>query len=91
MPPTPGQDRALTFPSRLDIKAMGKHDAHFEALIVDIVRRHVASEDVHAVRTRMSNANRYVAVTLTITASSYDQLDAIYQNLSDCAQVLFAL
>ncbi len=91
MPPSPNQDRALTFPSRLDIKAMGKHDAHFEALIVDIVRGHVASKDVHAVRTRMSNANRYVAVTLTITASSYAQLDAIYQNLSDCAQVLFAL
>lgn len=84
-------DRALTFPSRLDIKAMGKHDAHFEALIVDIVRRHVSPDDIHAVRTRMSNARHYVAVTLTITATSYSQLDAIYQNLSDCAQVLFAL
>lgn len=91
MPSTPGPERALTFPSRLDIKAMGKYDADFEALIMDIVRRHVPPEDVHALHTRMSNANRYVAVTLSITASSYDQLDAIYQNLSDCAQVLFAL
>lgn len=91
MPPTPGRERLLTFPSRLDIKATGKHDAHFETLIVDIVRSHVAPQDLHAVRTRMSKANRYVAVTLTITASSYQQLDAIYQNLSDCGQVLFAL
>jgi uncharacterized protein len=92
---SPAHDRShtpkLSFPCHFDIKAMGRHDARFEARAQDIVRRHVAPADLLAVHTRMSGQNRYVSVTLTITASSYEQLHAIYQDLSDCEEVLFAL
>jgi putative lipoic acid-binding regulatory protein len=39
----------------------------------------------------MSRENQYVSVTLSITATSYDQLNAIYQDLAACTDVLFAL
>ncbi len=85
-PPAP-----MAFPCRIDIKAMGRQSIRFEALVQSIVSRHVQPQDLHAVRARPSRKNRYVALTLTITAHSRAQLDAIYQDLSACDDVLVAL
>lgn len=82
---------AFVFPCRFDIKAMGRYSIRFEALVQGIVSRHVQPQDLHAVRSRPSKGRKYVALTLTITASSYSQLDAIYRDLSGCEDVLFAL
>jgi putative lipoic acid-binding regulatory protein len=38
-----------------------------------------------------SKAGNFVSVTAVVEAHSQEQLDAIYQDLSDCAQVLVAL
>ncbi len=81
----------LAFPCRIDIKAMGRQNIRFEALVQGIVSRHVDAQDLHAVRTRPSRGNKYVALTLTITAHSRAQLDAIYRELSSCEDVLVAL
>jgi putative lipoic acid-binding regulatory protein len=81
----------LSFPCAFDIKAMGRHSPDFEARMRELVSRHVAPPDLHAVSTRPSRQNQYVSVTLSITASGYDQLNAIYQDLAACAEVLFAL
>jgi putative lipoic acid-binding regulatory protein len=43
------------------------------------------------VRSTLSGAGRFVSVTAVVEARSQAQLDAIYQELSDCAQVLMAL
>jgi len=82
---------AFVFPCRFDIKAMGHHNVRFEALVQGIVSRHIRPQDLHAVRSRPSRGQKYLALTLTITALSYSQLDAIYQDLSGCKDVLFAL
>lgn len=81
----------MAFPCRFDIKAMGRQDVRFEALVQGIVSRHVSPRDLHAVRARASRENRYIALTLTITARSREQLDTIYQELSACGEVLVAL
>jgi putative lipoic acid-binding regulatory protein len=89
---TPGPSvPPLSFPCAFDIKAMGKHDPDFEARMRELVGRHVPPAGLHAVTTRLSGQNRYVSVTLSITATGYDQLNAIYQDLAACADVLFAL
>ena len=36
----------------------------------------------HAIQTRASSAHTYLAVTLTITATSRSQLDELYRTLS---------
>jgi putative lipoic acid-binding regulatory protein len=81
----------LSFPCPIDIKAMGPHGAPFEARVREIVARHVPAADIHAVTTRPSSAGRYLAVTVSITATGYPQLDAIYRDLTSCEDVLFAL
>ena len=62
-----------------------------EGVIVEIVRRHVTDIHEGAVTTRPSKDGNYLAVTVTIEASSKQQLDAIYQDLSDHPLVLMAL
>ncbi|MEJ2552804.1 MAG: DUF493 domain-containing protein [Gammaproteobacteria bacterium] len=90
--PIPGSDESpLQFPCAFPIKAMGPATASFDALVVSIVRRHTPDIAEGAVTVRPSAAGKYLAVTVTIQARSRAQLDAIYQDLVACEQVLVAL
>jgi putative lipoic acid-binding regulatory protein len=81
----------LRFPCTFPIKAMGLRSETFDALVVGIVRRHAPDIGEGAVAVRPSAEGKYLAVTVTIHAQSREQLDAIYQDLVACEQVLFAL
>lgn len=81
----------LSYPSRVYIKAVGHHSTRFEALVHGIVSKHIAPSDLLATSTRVSRGGKYLAVTLTITANSREQLDDIYRDLSGCEDVLIAL
>lgn len=80
----------LEFPCQFAIKAMGRSDLEFDLLVIEIVRRHIVEEE-KAVTTRPSKDGNYLAVTVLIQATSKQQLDAIYQELSSHPQVLMAL
>lgn len=81
----------LEFPCRFPIKAMGKQSDEFEAIVVRIVRMHAELWPDEPIRSTFSRAGNYVSVTAVVKATSQDQLDAIYQGLTDCADVLMAL
>lgn len=81
----------LEFPCQFAIKAMGKSSDSFDAIVVEIVRRHVQDIREGAVTTRPSKAGTYISVTVMIEATSRAQLDAIYQGLTDHPEVLMAL
>ncbi len=81
----------LQFPCQFPIKAMGKSRDDFDAIVVEIVRRHVNEINEGAVTTRPSKAGTYISVTVMIEATSREQLDAIYQGLTDHPDVLMAL
>lgn len=81
----------LEFPCQFAIKAMGKSNVDFDLVVVEIVRRHVPNLSEAAVTTRPSKAGTYTAVTVMIEATSREQLDAIYQGLTDHPDVLMAL
>lgn len=81
----------LEFPCQFPIKAMGKRSDDFDTIVVEIIRRHVADIREGAVTTRPSKAGTYISVTVVIEASSREQLDAIYQGLTDHPDVLMAL
>ncbi len=85
------EESALQFPCLFPIKAMGKATQTFDAQVVSIVRRHAPDIGEGAVAVRPSAEGKYLAVTVTIQARSRAQLDAIYQDLVACEQVLFAL
>lgn len=85
------QDSAIQFPCEFPIKAMGLATAELELTVVQIVRRHAPDLGEGAVRQRPSTNGKYVSITVTVTARSQAQLDAIYRDLSACEQVLMAL
>lgn len=85
------QESLLEFPCQFAIKAMGKARDDFDAIVVEIVRRHVEDIREGAVTSRPSKAGTYISVTVMIEATSRAQLDAIYQGLTDHPDVLMAL
>jgi uncharacterized protein len=80
-----------TFPCSFPIKAIGRNSADFEAIVLEIVRRHVPDLDESAVSSRTSGGTVYRSVTATFTARSREQLDALYMELSGHELVLMVL
>jgi putative lipoic acid-binding regulatory protein len=85
------QDTLLEFPCKFPVKAMGKGDSDFEALVTKIILSHAEQYADVPVSTNASSTGAYLSVTVTIEATSKAQLDRIYQDLTDCEQVLVAL
>ena len=81
----------IEFPCAFPIKAMGRADDDFDALVVTIIRRHSPEFTDSTVRKRLSRGGKYVSVTVTIQAQSQEQLDKLYMELSANEQVLMAL
>ena len=88
---TSSQKNLLEFPCRFPVKAMGRQRDGFEELISGIVCNHAELWPGEPVRSTPSKAGRFVSVTAVVEARSQEQLDAIYQDLTDCVEVLMAL
>ncbi len=84
-------DTLLEFPCRFPIKAMGRNGDDFETVVTGIVYRHAEAYLGEAVRIQPSAEGNFISVTVTIEAQSRKQLDRIYQDLTDCDQILMAL
>lgn len=81
----------LEFPCQFPIKAMGKSSESFEEHVVMLVRKHCPDLHEGAVVSRDSKGGKYLSVTVTVTATSREQLDNIYYELTACERVLMAL
>lgn len=79
------------FPCEFPIKAMGLSCDEFEIAVIEIINRHVEDLCEGALRMKPSKNGKYTAITITITAHSKDQLDAIYMDLTACEHVSVAL
>ena len=84
-------DSALEFPCEFPIKAMGRADDNFDALVVGIIRKHTPDFSDSTVKSRLSKGGNYVSITVTINARSREQLDNIYLDLTANELVLVAL
>ena len=85
------KDTLLEFPCRFPIKAMGRDEDEFVAHVLNLVTPHYPEITEDDIRTRSSNGGNYISVTITVTATSKLQLDAIYYALTDSERVLMAL
>ena len=79
------------FPSEFPIKVMGRRDSDLRALTQAIIERHAGPQLESSIRTRTSADGNFLAVTYLVHATSRDQLDAIYRELTACKAVLMAL
>jgi putative lipoic acid-binding regulatory protein len=85
------KESLFEFPCTFSVKAMGKNQENFDHLVADLVRKHVPDLAADAVKLRNSKANNFVAVTVTFTATSRQQLDDVYISLSGHPSVLMAI
>ncbi len=81
----------LEFPCQFPVKAMGLACNELEIAVLEIINRHVDDLTEGALKSKASKNGKYIAITVTITAQSKDQLDAIYMDLSACVHVSIAL
>jgi putative lipoic acid-binding regulatory protein len=81
----------LEFPCRFPIKAMGRSSEEFEPAVTAIILAHAQLWPGEAVTLAPSKEGNFVSVTAVIEAQSQEQLDAIYQDLTDSDQVMMAL
>jgi len=72
----------IQYPSAFPIKVMGAQVPGFEEAIVAVARHFDPGFDVSSVERRPSKAGNYLGLTLTVTATSREQLDELYRTLS---------
>ncbi len=81
----------IVFPSEFPIKVVGRHDGELRGLTQAIIERHAGPLKESSVRTRTSADGNFLALTYTVHATSREQLDDIYRELTACKSVLMAL
>ncbi len=81
----------LKFPTEFPVKIMGRDTPEFRAVVEDILGRHAGPYSELPVKHQPSREGRFVSITVTITAQSREQLDALYRELSAHELVLMAL
>jgi uncharacterized protein len=79
---TTAGESPLTFPTDFPIKVMGRRVDHFAQEIVRVVRTHAPDFDAATLELRSSSGGNYLSVTATIRATSREQLDALYRELT---------
>lgn len=72
----------IEYPSAFPIKVMGPAADGFLEAVVAIAKRFDPGFDAATVETRPSKAGNYLGITITITATSREQLDELYRTLS---------
>jgi uncharacterized protein len=77
-----GTDSLIEFPSAFPIKVLGTNVDGFVSAVTEVVRRFDPAFDATTIELRVSKGDRYLGVTVTVTATSRQQLDDLYRALS---------
>jgi putative lipoic acid-binding regulatory protein len=81
----------LEFPCEFPIKAFGNASDELLIEVIQIIERHSQPLQPDSISVRKSNGGKYDAISVSITATSKEQLDAIYQELTASPRVIMAL
>ena len=88
---TQPDESPLKFPTDFPIKVMGRTQDGFAQAIVSVVQKHAPEFDPATVEMRASSAGKYLSLTCTIKATSREQLDSLYRDLSSHPMVVMVL
>jgi uncharacterized protein len=78
----PKEQSLIEYPSQFPIKVMGLKVEGYVAALTHIAHQFDPAFDASTIELRESKGGIYLGVTLTITATSREQLDEIYRTLS---------
>lgn len=76
------EDSLIEYPSQFPIKVMGAQVEGFVEAVVAVALQFDPGFDAATIEQRPSKAGNYLGVTITITATSREQLDELYRTLS---------
>ena len=78
----PRKDSLIEYPSLFPIKVMGEKTDGFVHAVTTIAKQFDPGFDASTVELRESKGGKYLGVTITVTATSREQLDELYRALS---------
>lgn len=81
----------MEFPCDFPIKVMGLTQDEFIPEITKIVQTHAPDFEASTLETRFSSKGTYLSITVTIRATSKEQLDALYLALTSHPMVKVVL
>lgn len=84
-------DSLIQYPSEFPIKVMGAMQDNFAQTIVEVVMQHDPTFHAGKMEMRPSSQGKYLALTVTVTATSREQLDNLYRALSSHPMVKVVL
>lgn len=87
----PPEQSLIEYPCAFPIKVMGARVEGFVEAIVAVARRFDPGFDAASVETRPSSGGKYLGITVTVTATSREQLDELYRTLSGHPMVKLVL
>lgn len=88
---TSATESLIEYPSRFPIKVMGLRVDGFVHAVTHVARQFDPEFDAASVELRESKGGKYLGVTITITATSRQQLDELYRTLSTHPMVKMVL
>ena len=88
---TPRQESLIEYPSRFPIKVMGAKVEGFVHAVTSLAREFDPTFDAATVELRDSSKGNYLGITITITATSREQLDGLYLALTSHPMVKVVL
>ncbi|MCD6026059.1 MAG: hypothetical protein K0R08_578 [Solimicrobium sp.] len=81
----------IEYPSNFPIKIMGEMHDTFAQTILNLVLLHDPDFDAAKMEMRPSTKGKYLSITVTVRATSREQLDNLYRALSNHPMVKVVL
>ncbi len=78
----PPEQSLIEYPSAFPIKVMGAHVEGFVEAIAAVALQFDPGFDHATIERRPSSTGKYLGLTITVTATSREQLDELYRTLS---------
>jgi putative lipoic acid-binding regulatory protein len=85
------KDSLIEYPCLFPIKVMGAKVDGFVQALTHVAEQFDPAFDASTIELRPSKAGNYLGVTLTVTATSREQLDELYRTLSSHPMVKVVL
>ena len=76
------QESPIQYPCAFPIKVMGEKVDGFVHAITELARKHDPEFDASTIELRNSSSGKYLGITITVTATSRQQLDDLYRALT---------
>ena len=76
------RESLIEYPSAFPIKVVGVNENGFVHAITHIAKRFDPNFDAAGIELRESGGGKYLGVTVTVTATSREQLDELYRTLT---------